>query len=115
MNVICQNCKAKLNIPDHKIPKNKDAILKCPKCKETIQVSAPDMKLNNPAKEKKSQSQPLSFEDRRNALVCIGDDNLKKKIYSTIDQMGFSAETVNTTKAALKKMDYHIYHIHSLF
>ncbi len=111
MNVTCKNCKAKFNIPDHKIPKNKDAILKCPKCKEKIHVTAPDMKQNNPEKEKKSQSQPLSFEDRRNALVCIGDDDLKKKIYSAINEMGFSTETVNTTKAALNKMEYHIYHL----
>jgi DNA-binding NtrC family response regulator len=69
------------------------------------------MEQNNFAEENKSKSQPLSFEDRRNALVCIGDDDLKQKIYSTIDQMGFSADTVNNTKAALKKMDYHIYHL----
>ena len=111
MNVTCQSCKTKLNIPDHKIPKNKESILKCPKCNEKIHVSPPDMKPNNSAKVKKSQSQPLAFEDRRNALVCIGDDDLKKKIYSTIDQMGFSAEMVNNTKAALKKMEYHIYHL----
>jgi predicted Zn finger-like uncharacterized protein len=111
MNVTCQNCKTKLNIPDDKIPKNKESIFKCPKCKEKVSVSAPDMEQNNFAEENKSQSQPRSFEDRRNALVCIGDDDLKQKIYSTIDQMGFSADTVNNTKAALKKMDYHIYHL----
>ena len=109
MNVTCQNCKIKLNIPDNKIPKNKESVFKCPKCKEKIPVSAPGMSQNDLVKEKKSPS--LSFEDRRNALVCIGDDDLKKKIYSTIEQMGFSVEIVNTTNAALKKMDYYIYHL----
>ena len=108
MNVICQNCKTKLNIPDHKIPKNKESIFKCPKCKEKIPVSGGAVK--QPGEDKK-QSKQIPFEDRRNALVCIGDDGLKKKINYTIDQMRFNTETVNNTKAALRKMEYHIYHV----
>jgi predicted Zn finger-like uncharacterized protein len=109
MNVICQNCKTKLNIPDHKIPKNKESIFKCPKCKEKIPVSGGDVKQS--IREDKKQSKSIPFEDRRNALVCIGDDDLKKKVNSTIDQMGFNTEIVNNTKAALRKMEYHIYHV----
>lgn len=46
-----------------------------------------------------------------NALVCIDGDDLKKKVYSIIKQMGFKVEAVTNTKAALKKLEYHIYHL----
>ncbi|MFC1579958.1 zinc-ribbon domain-containing protein [Thermodesulfobacteriota bacterium] len=36
MEVICQSCSAKLNVPDEKIPKNKSVRVACPKCKEKI-------------------------------------------------------------------------------
>ncbi|MBU8911960.1 MAG: hypothetical protein KOO65_11880 [Desulfobacterales bacterium] len=46
-----------------------------------------------------------------NALVCIDGDDLKKKVYSIIKQMGLKVEAVTNTKAALKKLEYHIYHL----
>lgn len=46
-----------------------------------------------------------------NALVCIDGDDLKKKVYSIIKQMGFKVEAVTNIKAALKKLEYHIYHL----
>ncbi|MBU8848513.1 MAG: hypothetical protein KOO64_03165 [Desulfobacterales bacterium] len=46
-----------------------------------------------------------------NALVCIDGDDLKKKVYSIIKQMGLKVEAVTDTKAALKKLEYHIYHL----
>ncbi|MBU1342118.1 MAG: zinc-ribbon domain-containing protein [Proteobacteria bacterium] len=109
MNVTCHNCKTKLNIPDHKIPKDKEASFKCPKCKETVLV--PALAQQKPAGEIKRQPNPISFEERQNALVCIEDSELKKKVYAIIQQMGFNAEAVTDTKAALNKMEYHIYHL----
>ncbi|MCK5350446.1 MAG: hypothetical protein KAJ25_13705 [Desulfobacula sp.] len=46
-----------------------------------------------------------------NALVCIDGDELRKKVYSLVKQMGLNAEAVADTKAALKKLEYHIYHL----
>ncbi|MCK5162903.1 MAG: zinc-ribbon domain-containing protein [Desulfobacula sp.] len=109
MNVTCPNCKTKLNIPDHKIPKDKDTTFKCPKCKEKVHV--PAVKKQKPVKEKPGQILNLSLEERLNALVCIEDQDLKGKVYSVIKQMGFNAEAVTNTKAALNKMEYHIYHL----
>ncbi|SDT87331.1 zinc-ribbon domain-containing protein [Desulfobacula phenolica] len=101
MNVTCHNCKTKLNIPDHKIPKDKDLTLACPKCKEKIRIPVV----------KQQKSAQLSLEDRLNALVCIDDNDLKKKVVSIIGQMGLAAEIALDTKAALNKMEYHIYHL----
>lgn len=38
METICEHCKAKLNIPDEKIPKNKAVRIACPKCKKKMTV-----------------------------------------------------------------------------
>jgi len=74
MNVTCHHCKTKLNIPDHKVPKGKESTLTCPKCKERIHI--PAVKQQKPVIEEKRQSFHLSFDERLNALVCIGSENL---------------------------------------
>jgi len=102
MNVICHNCKTKLNIPDHKIPEDKDTTLKCPKCKEKIHI---------PAVKQQKQVFHSSFDEQLNALICIDRDDVKKKVYSIVKQMGLKVEAVPNIKAALKKFEYHIYHL----
>ena len=102
MNVICDNCKTKLTIPDNKVPQNRDSTFKCPKCKEKIRISA-----------MKSEEQDFDFsiENKLNALalVCIGDNDLQKKVHSVVKNIGFNATVVDTSKEALKKLEYHIY------
>lgn len=100
MNVTCQHCRTKLNIPDNKIPSDKDTTFKCPKCKEKILIPA--------VKPKKIHGPGL--EDRLDALVCI-DDHDMKQAHSVIEQLGFNLETAVDTKAALNKMEYHLYHL----
>jgi hypothetical protein len=36
MEIVCENCKAKLNIPDKKIPKGQPVRIVCPSCKKKI-------------------------------------------------------------------------------
>ncbi len=38
MEVICQSCSTKLNIPDEKIPEDKPVRVACPKCKSKITI-----------------------------------------------------------------------------
>ncbi len=120
MNLTCQHCNTKLSIPDHKLPKDKEATLKCPKCKEKIKISSTISSPLQPEKstqsvqssiEVQNQSQQSSFEDRLNALVCVGKEDLKKKIYSTIKQMGIDPTVALDAKSALNKIEYHIYHL----
>lgn len=109
MNITCQHCKTKLNIPDHKIPKDKESIVSCPKCKEKIAIHA-DKSLKQTDENKKHVPR-LSFEDRLNALVCVGDMDLQKKAFQSLKQMGFDVKVVDDSKTALIKMGYHIYHL----
>ncbi|MEN8211171.1 MAG: zinc-ribbon domain-containing protein [Thermodesulfobacteriota bacterium] len=102
MNVTCDNCKTKLTIPDNKVPQDRDSTFKCPKCKEQIKISAV-----------KPEEQDLDFslENKLNALalICIGDNDLQKKVSSVVKNIGFNAKVVDTSKEALKKLEYHIY------
>lgn len=41
MQVACEHCKTKINIPDHKIPRGQRVRINCPKCKKVISVVAP--------------------------------------------------------------------------
>ena len=102
MNVTCDNCKTKLTIPDHKVPQNRESVLKCPKCKEQIKIGAV---------KPEQHSHDHSSENKLNdlALICIGATNLQKKTTSSVKDMGLNAVNVFTTKEALKKLEYHIY------
>jgi len=109
MNVTCHNCNTKLAIPDDKIPRDKTSIFKCPKCKGKIDIPAVEHQKTD--KINKRQSLPLSFGEQLNALVCISGDELKKKVVSAVKQMGLNTEAVTNTKTALKRLEYHIYHL----
>jgi len=41
MEVICESCKTRLNIPDEKIPKDQTVRINCPKCKNRITIAPP--------------------------------------------------------------------------
>ena len=109
MNIICHNCNTKFTIPDHKIPKDKALLFKCPQCKEKIPIPAVQQQAS--AGEKATQPFPLSFKERLNALVCIDDRDVKKKVVSIIGQMGLNVETAADFNRAVDKMEYHIYHL----
>ncbi|MFH2090971.1 MAG: zinc-ribbon domain-containing protein [Pseudomonadota bacterium] len=109
MNVICHHCKTKLNIPDHKIPKDKESTVSCPKCREKIVIHA--AKSLEKTVETKKQVPWLGFEDRLNALVCVGDDDLHQKATQVLKEIGFDVKAAKDAKTAINKMGYHIYHL----
>lgn len=108
MNAICQKCNAEFNIPDQKIPRDKDASVKCPKCSEKIVVPA-ERKGTIQTVEKKNKPIGFSFQNRQNALICTDDRRLLKKLYSTIKQNGFQVAIAKDSKSALNRLEYHIY------
>ncbi|MDA8135067.1 MAG: zinc-ribbon domain-containing protein [Desulfobacteraceae bacterium] len=110
MNITCHNCNTKLNIPDHKLPKDKESTVACPKCRERIQVPAAP-KSQPPVDEKKNSFYQRRFEDRLNALVCVDRAELKSKINSALDQMGLNAEAAVDMRGAFNKMEYNAYQL----
>ncbi|MBN2122930.1 MAG: zinc-ribbon domain-containing protein [Deltaproteobacteria bacterium] len=55
MEVTCEHCKTRLNIPDEKLPRDQAVKLSCPKCKQKITI---DLR-----KEEPQESPPLQTEE----------------------------------------------------
>lgn len=104
MNVTCQQCNAKLNIPDDKIDKNRDTKITCPKCGDKIIITAKNEGLSG-------QKKPIRFalDDRMNAIICIGDAGLQKSTHAALKQMGYDIDVANDADTALGNMEYHVY------
>ncbi|MCP4022402.1 MAG: hypothetical protein GY729_11210 [Desulfobacteraceae bacterium] len=111
MNITCEKCKTKLNIPDHKIPKDKDTTVKCPKCQGKISIHA--QKLIPPAESITQLSKNLLYdplsEEKISALICIDEGEIKKRAFGLIQQMGPEVETAKNASSALKMMEYQVY------
>ncbi len=110
MNITCHNCNTKLNIPDHKLPADKESTVTCPKCSKKIQVPA-GLKSPQPVEEKKKPAVQRRFEDRLNALICIDRAELRQKISSVLDQIGLNSEIADDMRAAFNKMEYNVYQL----
>ena len=47
MEIICEKCNARLNVPEEKIPQGHRAAFSCPKCKHKITLNVANSKENN--------------------------------------------------------------------
>ena len=120
MNITCPHCKTRLNLPDHKIPRDKDSSFKCPKCQEKVQVLVSQLNLSvpgsskneavkNEAVKKESMGSGGGVQGREKTLVCMDDSPARTKLVAAVEALGFYVEATGSTSAALKKMAYHIY------
>lgn len=109
MNIICDHCQTKLNIPDEKLPKDKNTTVNCPKCKGKLTIPAQS---GSPiGLDDDTGPSFLSFEDRMNALACIGDAPVQRQVWYTLKSMGFDVSSEDSTVSALDKLEYHIFHL----
>jgi predicted Zn finger-like uncharacterized protein len=110
MNITCHNCNTKLNIPDHKLPVDKESTVTCPKCRKKIQVPAAS---KSPQRMEEKNSPPVQrrFEDRLSALVCIEGAELRQKISPILDLMELNNEIAGDMRSALNKMEYNVYQL----
>lgn len=126
MEIICDNCQKKLNIPDNKIPKDRIAYLNCPGCKNRLAVT-----LNpHPEEQQKNESnstifdevisdaydaaeKPFDFleEKAKTSLVCLMDQEIQEKINSILVNLEYHNTVAESARDALKKMRYHTFDI----
>jgi len=120
MEVVCESCQARFNVPDDKIPAGKSIRAACPKCKNKITISAQDTGAAPAAVEDKAGAErydaaekPFDFieEDALTALICEPDPAVREKISSVLELMEYHLTTVGNTREALKKMRYHNYNV----
>ncbi|MCP3943115.1 MAG: hypothetical protein GY710_16730 [Desulfobacteraceae bacterium] len=116
MNITCPHCKTKLNIPDDRIPKDKNSSFKCPKCQDKVQVLTSQLNLSAMDPEKKErtkrESMPppgVSSPGRGQALLCMEDSSEKTKFVAAVQGLGFHVEIPGSISEAFKKMAYQIY------
>ena len=117
MEVVCESCQARFNVPDDKIPAGKSIGAACPKCKNKITISAQDAAAPATTEEKQdadsydAADKPFDFieEDALTALICEPDPAIREKISSVLELMEYHITTVTSTREALKKMRYHNY------
>lgn len=134
MNISCEKCQSKFNIPDEKIPKGQKFSLTCPQCNEKVVVEAPHAP---PASSDKSSTslekdnsenaktiidevdansydasdKPFDFieEGVKTALLCEPDAALQKKIKTALYDMDYHITAPRLPKDALKQMRFHVF------
>lgn len=116
MDIICEKCKSKFRLPDHKIPTHKKLTLPCPKCKNRISVGPREesgfIEENGFAMDTYDTSEkPFDFieEEGNTALICENDTRISKKIVKILNLMEYHITVAENARDALKKMRYHQY------
>lgn len=115
MQVICDQCQSKFNLPDEKIPDGKISSLRCPKCKSTITVPArePEPAASQGAvnDDYNIDERPFDFieEEEKTALLCEADVVIREQIVSVLDMLEYHVTVCDSGRDALKNMRYHIY------
>lgn len=125
MEIICESCQSKFRIADEKLPKDKTAFLKCPKCQNRIGVPPKRSEASDSGQpdieddffaydEDESESydasdKPFNFveEEGKTALLCESDPMIKKVIAPVLDVLEYHITEANNSREALKTMRYH--------
>ncbi len=117
MEVSCESCQARFNIPDDKLPAGKSVSAACPKCKQKIKIETPSPYEERSAADDGEQydaaDKPFDFveEDALTALVCEDDPALREKIKNMLALMEYNVSVAGSTREALKRMRYHNYEL----
>ena len=117
MEVSCESCQARFNIPDDKLPAGKSVSAACPKCKQKIKIETPSPYEERNAADDGEQydaaDKPFDFveEDALTALVCEDDPALREKIKNLLVLMEYNVSVAGSTREALKRMRYHNYEL----
>ncbi len=117
MEVVCEKCKAKLNIPDEKIPKGKRTIISCPKCKNKLTLEPPVQKLEEPEPPQPKARPAARSEDIEDigffeegvklALVLENDPQEVEAVKAAVEALGYKYVTAENTRKAVSTLRLH--------
>ena len=133
VEITCTGCSAKLNVPDHKIPKDKKSSFLCPKCKQRLYIEPDSLDTTtngDPSPRKAATAEPAPRpqsstpdydaaerpfdyldDNAETALVCLGDTNTAGHARTALEEMKYHIEAVADIKTALTRMKYHLFNI----
>ena len=134
MEVTCEQCKARFNIPDDKVPKERVLKLNCPKCKGKISLGAevPEqppkadesgefrMKFMDPAAGRRVPEESYGYEDFttdedldffeegiRLALVMPNNSMNEAHLRAGLELIGYKCIPTPNTRDAIGKLRFH--------
>lgn len=128
MEIVCEKCNAKLNVPDEKIPQDQVVHISCPKCKNKLTLdtrsrSTEPEKETPPVEEDKGPDQPKEspgpvgqeedeeigfFEEGiKLALVMENDEQEAEKLKQAVEELGYKYVSAENTRKAVSKMRLH--------
>jgi predicted Zn finger-like uncharacterized protein len=131
MDVVCDKCQGKFKIPDEKVPKGQVFAVACPKCQNKISIDtrtdappAPPAAESKPAPGKTlldevgagsydADEKPFDFleEGAKTALLCEQDADLRTKIKTALQNMGYGTTVPASARDVLKQMRFHVFDI----
>jgi len=128
MEIICDGCDSKLNVPDEKIPKGQKVTITCPKCKQKLTLGssasgsvgpesaaeenmALDKGTTGPVRTVGGDTGALEFyeEGLKLALVAENDPDQQEKLKEAIEDIGFKSIAAENTGQAISKMRFHTF------
>jgi hypothetical protein len=123
MEITCNSCGKKINIPDEKIPQGKAFSITCPQCKNKITVeqgAAPSANSSEGAAAVSppvTQFQPsedeadLDFSEggQKTALVC--DEKNKDVVKSALSELDYRVSIASSFEDAINKMRFTLYDV----
>jgi len=114
MEITCEHCKTKLNIPDEKIPKNKALRISCPKCKKRMALDTPKAAPKDSENDKYgygdyTDDEALTFYEEGTKLALVMDNNPEQseKIKTAVEQLGYNFISAPNTRDAIGRMRFH--------
>jgi predicted Zn finger-like uncharacterized protein len=121
MEITCDSCKTKLNVPDEKVPPDQQVTVACPKCKEKLTLGPKTSK--NPQSTPESNTgaeEPLGSDEdalefyddgAKLALVAENNPDLLEKLKESVEDAGYKVVSVENTGEAISKMRFHTFHL----
>ena len=134
MEVTCEQCKARFNIPDDKVPKDRVLKLNCPKCKGKISLGAevPEqppkanetgevpLKMMDPAAGRKAPEESYGYEDFTTdealdffeegiklALIMPNSSMNEDHLRAGLELIGYKCIPTPNTRDAIGKLRFH--------
>jgi len=117
MEVVCENCKARLNIAEKRIPKGKKVAIACPKCKNKLLIELPEKKVNEYANgiegatyeyRDVEEAFQLNYEKGEKLCLMMGGAGVDTEaVRKGVESVGYRFIEARDTRAALTKMRFH--------
>ncbi|WP_020590239.1 zinc-ribbon domain-containing protein [Desulfobacter curvatus] len=114
MKIACPTCGSNTNLPDDKIPKDKDFSFKCPKCAASVPVKALAGNTGGAGFEQNAAGMgpdvpKLQTGGSNQALVCIAPCLGRNRMMAGLENAGLKPHTPETPAQALKNLEYYVY------